>query len=316
LLFDGKALLPRTRSDNIELTARAVRRVVKDRATGQTVTLLDDVTLVVRPREFVCLLGPAGCGKSTLLNALSGRLTPDGGRVLVNGADLHTHFDALKRDIVVVPQKNILHEALSVGEALWYTAGLRLPPDLAAREVDQCIDETLHTVNLQDHRGTLIRYLSGLQTLVLAAVTCWWCGEVVPFVRECWVLLILAGTGVTVGLAISVAARTEEMAVTLIPVAVIPQIIFAGVIAPLSGLSKFLSRTLIAVYWGNRGLESLLSEEAIRMIRLEEQGSLWTAFAVLGAHACVFMAAALVMLSWQGRRSSLLGQLVRRTKTA
>jgi ABC-type multidrug transport system ATPase subunit len=163
LAFDGKALLPRTRSDNVELVAREVRRVVTNRETGKPLTLLDDVTLVIRPREFVCLLGPSGSGKSTLLSALSGRTTPDKGRGEVNGTDLHAHFDVLKQDIAVVPQKDILHDSLSVGDALWYTARLRLPPDLNRAEVRKCIDDTLETVSLSQRRGTLIRHLSGGQ---------------------------------------------------------------------------------------------------------------------------------------------------------
>jgi ABC-type multidrug transport system ATPase subunit/pSer/pThr/pTyr-binding forkhead associated (FHA) protein len=163
LLFDGKALLPRTRSDNVELVARGVCREVTDRETGKPLKLLDDITLVIRPREFVCLLGPSGSGKSTLMSILSGRTLPDRGCVLVNGQDLHGHFDALKHDIAVVPQKDILHDSLSVGDALWYTARLRLPPDLGGDEVRRCIDDTLATVSLQQRRGTLIRHLSGGQ---------------------------------------------------------------------------------------------------------------------------------------------------------
>ena len=49
---------------------------------------------------------------------------------------------------------------------------------------------------------------------------------------------------IALGLAISAAAPTEEMAITLIPVAILPQIILSGVIAPLTGLSKFLAQTL------------------------------------------------------------------------
>jgi ABC-type multidrug transport system ATPase subunit/pSer/pThr/pTyr-binding forkhead associated (FHA) protein len=163
LQFTGRTLLPCTRSENTELVARDVCRVVADRETGDPQTILDDITLVIRPHEFVCLLGPSGSGKSTLLLALSGRSLPDAGCVLVNGQDLHTHFDSLKHDIAVVPQRDILHDSLSVGDALWYTARLRLPPDLGRDEVEACITDTLGTVTLHEKRATLIRHLSGGQ---------------------------------------------------------------------------------------------------------------------------------------------------------
>ena len=73
LQFDGSGLVSRSRSNNIELTAHSIKRVVQDRATKQPLILLDDVNLVIRPREFVCLLGPSGSGKTTLLAILSGR---------------------------------------------------------------------------------------------------------------------------------------------------------------------------------------------------------------------------------------------------
>ena len=126
---------------------------MKDRATGEPLTLLDGINLVIRPHEFVCLLGPSGSGKSTLLSALSGRLTPNDGRVSVNGADLHANFGALKQDIAVVPQKDALHESLAVGQALWYTAKLRLPADTSAAEIEACLGEMLETVGLTESPG-------------------------------------------------------------------------------------------------------------------------------------------------------------------
>jgi ABC-type multidrug transport system ATPase subunit len=163
LQFTGTALVPRPRADNVELIARGVSRVVTNRETGKPLTLLDNISLVIRPREFVCLLGPSGSGKSTLLSALSGRAPADAGAVLLNGKDLYAHFDALKQDMAVVPQKDVLHEPLTVGQALRYTARLRLPPDTSPAEVEAAVSELLDTVGLTVRRGTLIRHLSGGQ---------------------------------------------------------------------------------------------------------------------------------------------------------
>jgi ABC-type multidrug transport system ATPase subunit len=163
LQFDGAALVGQSRSNNIELLAHKLRRVVKDRATGNPLTLLHDITLVIRPREFVCLLGPSGSGKTTLLAMLSGRNPPDRGSVTVNGEDLYANFAALKRDIAVVPQKDVLHDSLAIGTALSYTAELRLPPDTGRADRQSNIADILDVVGLSKRRDTLIRHLSGGQ---------------------------------------------------------------------------------------------------------------------------------------------------------
>src|SRR5713101_24561 len=52
---------------------------------GRPVLALSDVSLDVRPREFVALLGPSGCGKSTLLYLVGGFLPTEAGRIVVKG---------------------------------------------------------------------------------------------------------------------------------------------------------------------------------------------------------------------------------------
>jgi ABC-type nitrate/sulfonate/bicarbonate transport system ATPase subunit len=64
------------------LELRGVRKSFDDRL------VLDDISLVVRPGEFVSIVGPSGAGKSTILNLLTGRLTPDGGEMLHDGVPL------------------------------------------------------------------------------------------------------------------------------------------------------------------------------------------------------------------------------------
>ncbi|WP_051820286.1 ABC transporter ATP-binding protein [Streptomyces sp. NRRL S-920] len=67
--------------------------------------LLDGVSLAVAEGETVGIVGPNGSGKTTLLRCVYGALTPDEGRVLLDGADLAgVGAKARSRHIATVPQ--------------------------------------------------------------------------------------------------------------------------------------------------------------------------------------------------------------------
>ena len=61
---------------------------------GQKRTVLENVTLGVRPGEVLAILGPSGCGKSTLLRAMVGLIKPSAGEVLAHGSadDRHSSW--------------------------------------------------------------------------------------------------------------------------------------------------------------------------------------------------------------------------------
>lgn len=71
-----------------ELSGGIEARKLSFRYTDDGPLVLDDVSLQVRPGEFVAIVGPSGCGKSTLLRLLIGFDKPVSGSVLYDGQDL------------------------------------------------------------------------------------------------------------------------------------------------------------------------------------------------------------------------------------
>lgn len=53
---------------------------------GGTAVAVADVSLQVRPQEFVSIVGPSGCGKTTLLNLVAGLIPVEAGSIAISGA--------------------------------------------------------------------------------------------------------------------------------------------------------------------------------------------------------------------------------------
>ena len=51
-------------------------------------SILNNLSLDVKPAESIAILGPSGCGKSTLLNLIAGLDTPSSGDVLINNSNI------------------------------------------------------------------------------------------------------------------------------------------------------------------------------------------------------------------------------------
>jgi ABC-type multidrug transport system ATPase subunit len=94
---------------------------------------------------------------------MAGRTSPSEGAVLLNGVDLHDNFDALKQNIAFVPQQDVLHEQLTLRQALDYAARFRLPPDTTTAQRRAAVDDAARSVDLQDRLDLRVGALSGGQ---------------------------------------------------------------------------------------------------------------------------------------------------------
>lgn len=57
-------------------------------ATADEKIALDEINLELKAGDFVTVIGSNGAGKSTMMNMISGALTPDFGRILIDGKDV------------------------------------------------------------------------------------------------------------------------------------------------------------------------------------------------------------------------------------
>ncbi len=129
---------------------------------SRPLTILQPLNLVINPREFVALVGGSGAGKSTLMKALSGVSPASSGTVLVNGDNLYANYNLYRNLMGYVPQDDIIHHNLEVGQALTFAARLRLP-DATAAEIRRRVEEVLGKVGLTAQAHSMVRDLSGGQ---------------------------------------------------------------------------------------------------------------------------------------------------------
>lgn len=77
----------------------------------QAFDAVQNVSVSIRPGEFVCLLGPSGCGKSTLLGAIAGHLQPSSGSIQVDAQPLkgpHPERGLVFQQHTLFPWKKII----------------------------------------------------------------------------------------------------------------------------------------------------------------------------------------------------------------
>ncbi len=97
------------------------------------VRAVDDVTITIKRREIVGILGANGSGKSTLIRILSTLLIPDAGRVTIFGYDVEKDERMVQRLINRVSVEASFFKKLSPMENLLYAARLYNMPGGEAR---------------------------------------------------------------------------------------------------------------------------------------------------------------------------------------
>lgn len=102
-------------------TSIEIDRVTKlfDTGIGEPFEALTEISLTIRPGDFVSVVGPSGCGKSTLMLMAAGLLRPTTGEIRVAGSTLTrplTDVGIVFQDDLLLDFRNARDNVLIQGE--------------------------------------------------------------------------------------------------------------------------------------------------------------------------------------------------------
>lgn len=119
---------------------------------GVPKNVLNNISLEIADKEFICVLGKSGCGKSTLLNLLAGYLKPDKGEISVNG----NVIEGPSEERGVVFQQHALFPWYTVSQNIEF--GLKIKKVKNSKEIAQ---KYISLIGLEGYEDKFPSSLSG-----------------------------------------------------------------------------------------------------------------------------------------------------------
>jgi NitT/TauT family transport system ATP-binding protein len=142
----AETVVPKVALDAISLSYKTT--------SGERLLALDNISLEVKPGEFLCIVGPSGCGKSTLLHLIAGLNPQTSGKVLVDGKPV----SGPGTDRILIFQDLGLFPWLTVGGNVEF--GMKMK-NVSKAEREEKVQYYLRLVHLSKFRNSYIHQLSG-----------------------------------------------------------------------------------------------------------------------------------------------------------
>ncbi len=129
-----------------------------------SLTVLENVSLEVKLGENLVVFGRSGQGKSVLLKCLAGLMTPDNGKIFINGQNILElslkDLNKIRKNIGFLFQGAALYDSMTVRENLSFPLK-RIFPDMNPHQIEEKVKYTLELVSLLEAINKMPSELSG-----------------------------------------------------------------------------------------------------------------------------------------------------------
>ncbi|XP_055535486.1 phospholipid-transporting ATPase ABCA3-like [Wyeomyia smithii] len=131
--------------------------------------------------QITVLLGHNGAGKTTTMSMLTGMFSPTSGTAMVNGYNIRTDIEGVRRSLGLCPQHNVLFSELTVAEHIRFFAKLK---GVGGKDISEEIEKYIDLLELKDKTNAQSRTLSGGMKRKLAVGVALCGGSKVVFLDE------------------------------------------------------------------------------------------------------------------------------------
>ena len=137
--------------------------------------VIDDLSLMVDDKDFICIIGANGSGKSTLFSLIAGSILPDSGTIILDDKDITHEKEHIRANYIGrLFQDPMLGTApdLTVYENLMLAAKQGSWLSIPSTSDKQFLKDRLKELDmgLQDRLNTPVRLLSGGQRQALSLI--------------------------------------------------------------------------------------------------------------------------------------------------
>jgi len=117
-----------------------LKNIVKSFGRHREFQVINNVSFTVENGQITGLLGPNGAGKTTLLRIIATLMTPDSGSITVDGHDVLSDGNAVRRNIGVLSDSRGIYPRLTARENIRYFGELQgLPGDFLEARIEELL---------------------------------------------------------------------------------------------------------------------------------------------------------------------------------
>ncbi|XP_072314586.1 phospholipid-transporting ATPase ABCA1-like [Eucyclogobius newberryi] len=135
----------------------SIRNLVKIYKTGKKLAV-DRLSVDFYENQITSFLGHNGAGKTTTMSILTGIFPPTSGTALINGYDILSDMDTIRKYLGMCPQHNVLFNELTVEEHIYFYGRMK---GRSKDEVKVEMEQMINDVGLPHKKKDLAKNLSG-----------------------------------------------------------------------------------------------------------------------------------------------------------